>query len=122
MWALKNGYRYNPNLIKGEQLSIDRIDPSKDYCPENCRWIPHRENCRRVKVSREAMSKAQAKAQSRRRKMRKIFTDCTIKRGFIDWGKVLKRHFKGEWSKLKNFLIQHDYTTISISRIHRQLT
>ena len=39
-WALNNGYEDN--------LTIDRIDADKDYCPTNCRWIPLEENSRRA--------------------------------------------------------------------------
>lgn len=39
-WALLNGYN--------DTLTIDRIDETKDYCPENCRWISRNENTRRA--------------------------------------------------------------------------
>lgn len=43
-WSLNNGY--------GDDLTIDRIESDKDYCPENCRWIPMVENSRRAGVVR----------------------------------------------------------------------
>lgn len=40
-WALANGY--------DDTLSIDRIDGSKGYSPNNCRWVTASEQCRNRK-------------------------------------------------------------------------
>lgn len=42
-WSFENGYT--------EGLSIDRIDNSKGYCPENCRWVPWAEQCNNRKTN-----------------------------------------------------------------------
>ena len=40
-WALSNGY--------APTLTIERLDTSKDYSPENCTWIPRKEQGRNKK-------------------------------------------------------------------------
>ena len=42
-WALNTGYK--------EYLTIDRVNPDKDYSPENCQWITKSENSKRVKIA-----------------------------------------------------------------------
>lgn len=42
-WALTNGYL--------ESLTIDRIDSSKNYSPNNCQWITRKENSMKAGLS-----------------------------------------------------------------------
>lgn len=43
-WALNNGYEDN--------LTIERMDYNKNYCPENCKWIPKEEQSRNTRRNR----------------------------------------------------------------------
>lgn len=43
-WAMENGYE--------ENLTLDRIDGTKGYYPDNCRWVTRKEQSNNVKNNR----------------------------------------------------------------------
>lgn len=46
-WAFANGYEpAAAGAKRGERLSIDRIDPTEGYSPDNCRWVTVSDNIR----------------------------------------------------------------------------
>ncbi|WP_114752346.1 hypothetical protein [Pleomorphovibrio marinus] len=42
-WSKKSGYKSN--------LTIERIDFNKDYCPENCTWIPLKDQAKNTRYA-----------------------------------------------------------------------
>ena len=67
-WAYSHGYAEpQEGQTKGDRLSIDRIDPNKDYCPENCRWITLRENVSHMRESTPIRGEGTAKTRQPQR-------------------------------------------------------
>lgn len=53
-WAFENGYKESKKTVPFKyHLSIDRINPNGDYCPQNCRWITVSENSKRINHSKK---------------------------------------------------------------------
>lgn len=118
LWSLQNGYKYYPDKVKGDQLSIDRIDPTKNYMPENCRWIPHRENCSRTRPIDWDFVIDRAYQLAR---MFPKAADVCYGRARINWRKARDIYMGGDTSRLVQFLKDQCYCPMAIWRIRKSL-
>lgn len=64
-WAIKNGYKSETTKKGYNKITIDRIDTTKDYCPENCRCVDVfvQANNKTTNIFYEYMGKKQTLAQ-----------------------------------------------------------
>jgi len=51
-WQDYNSFRDDMSSGYKPGLELDRIDNDGDYCPENCRWVSHKTNCRNKSTNR----------------------------------------------------------------------
>lgn len=76
-WSLENGWS------KG--LQIDRIDNSRGYSPDNCRWVKPRTNCRNrrsTKLSPESAESIRA-ARASGRKLSDIANEFGVSQALV---------------------------------------
>lgn len=50
-WAIKSGFKYEPDKNGRNKLTLDRIDTTKGYSPDNCRWITNEEQANNKKMN-----------------------------------------------------------------------
>ena len=99
-------------------MSIDRINPRKNYAPSNCRIIPHRENCGRTRPGdwKQIIARLYEFA-----KMFPTAADMCWGRPRIDWGRVCDEYMNGDVDALVAFLKEQGYCQMSIWHIRKRL-
>lgn len=105
LWGLNNGYK--------PDLSIERIDINKNYCPENCRWIKLSEQNKNTKrtifVTHNGITMC-VSDWCKKLNLKSNTIYCRAKKNGGDYYKAIfefKKYKKGEKTHCKN---GHEYT------------
>lgn len=107
-WSLRHGYN--------ENLTIDRIDSSKGYSPDNCQWITQSENSKRSFTEKSSgkavlrkqsedskISKAQQKAVNKYVKNNYDRINVTFPKGQKE---ILREHAKQQNESVNAFIVR----------------
>ena len=92
-WAVNNGY--------SDGLSIERIDVNGNYCPENCKWIPMREQCDNKTTTKHIEFNGRSYTLKELSKLLNLSVDCLRKRFFRKNNLTDEQKFYG--GKLRNY-------------------
>lgn len=76
-WAIENGYK------KG--LSIDRIDNSKGYSPDNCRWVDYKTQARNTRNNHMVTYKGETHCVAEWAEIKNINYQTLLRRINIGW-------------------------------------
>lgn len=91
-WSLSHGYN--------ENLTIDRIDSSKGYSPDNCQWITQSENSKRS-FTEKSSGKAVLRKRSEDNKISKAQQKAVNKYVKNNYDRINVTFPKGQKEKLK---------------------
>ena len=75
-WSMNNGYT--------DGLSIDRIDCSKMYCPDNCRWVD-------------------INVQANNKSTNRVYEYNDEKHTIAEWARIYNMNYKKLWKRLVAF-------------------